>query len=338
MKAWKLVKPNDLQLISDQPVDPTPELNAKVKMDRILFTREDFCVLNGTLKTESGIVIGSCGVGVVSEVYDPQESRIERMDRVVIEPYIACRNCLFCKTHKYQMCVEKKQLGINSDGLMQDFVCLPQKCLAKIPDGVSSSNALMTAPISFALNIIDKINLEKGDHVAVFGGGKLGVILSCLITYYQAVPIFVESDAALKNIALDKNVFYTFDATKTVTNEIFNATGGRMCEKVVYFAESDLPISVAIEACGQNSVFCVGGLFNKKTEFSVPSVQKKNLTVCGVDNPYGNFPSALNILAKNIIKADDFVCQEVSFADVDKTLPAVEEMQTVDQNIIVKCE
>ena len=67
-------------------------------------------------------------------------------------------------------------------------------------------------------------------------------------------------------------------------------------------------------------------------------ILEKNLTVNAVDNSYGNFLSALNILTKGVIKADDFIREEVNFADVDKTLPDITEEQTLRKNIVVKCE
>ena len=67
-------------------------------------------------------------------------------------------------------------------------------------------------------------------------------------------------------------------------------------------------------------------------------ILEKNLTVNAVDNGYGNFLCALNILIKGVIKADDFIREDVNFADVDKTLPDITEEQTLRKNIVVKCE
>ena len=41
-------------------------------------------------------------------------------------------------------------------------------------------------------------------------------------------------------------------------------------------------------------------------------------------------------LAKNIVKADDFESEQLSFANIDETLPNIEEEKFTKQNIIVK--
>ncbi len=189
-----------------------------------------------------------------------------------------------------------------------------------------------------ALNIIDKINLEKGDHVAIFGGGKLGIVLACLINYYQAVPIFVISNPKMQQIALQKNIFYTFNDDEKANEEIFAATGGRLCEKVVYLCDAAINVEKAIDACGINAIFCVGGWLNTKCNLNLQYIQDKNITVNSVDNCYGNFPSALNLLTNGLIKVDDFDYEELSFNDLDKTIPQVKEDQPLYQNIIITFE
>ncbi len=338
MKSWKLIKPNSLKFFNEEPSELNEIKNVKVKMDKVLIAHNDILLYNNLAAALPDMILGSIGVGVVSEVLNSEEARFSRMDRVVIEPYLACGNCRFCKEAEYLMCTKKQQLGVNADGLLQDFISLPQKCLYGVPEALSSTNALLAPIVSMALNIIDKINLEKGDHVAIFGGGKLGIVLACIINYYQAVPIFVTSNADMQQISTQKNIFYTFSDNEKTNEEIFAATGGRLCEKVVYLCDGSNNIEKSIDACGINAIFCVGGSINTKCNLNLQFIQDKNITVNSVDNCYGNFPSALNLLTNGLIKAEDFACEELSFADLDKTIKNINEEQPLYQNIIINFE
>ena len=44
------------------------------------------------------------------------------------------------------------------------------------------------------------MRLEKGEHIAIFSGSKLGVILAQLASYYQAIPVLVDEDGDGRNI------------------------------------------------------------------------------------------------------------------------------------------
>ncbi len=144
MKSWKLIKPNTLQFFTEEPSELDASKNIKVKMDKVLIAHNDILLFNNKSAALPDMVLGSIGVGVVSEVLNAEKARFSRMDRVVIEPYLACGNCRFCKDEEYLMCTKKQQLGINADGLLQDFISLPQKCLFGLPETLSSTNALLT--------------------------------------------------------------------------------------------------------------------------------------------------------------------------------------------------
>ena len=315
------------------------EINdVKVKINKLMFSATD-CFIKDNATPDKQLIPCNMAIGTVSEVFNSSSSRFSRMERVVIEPFIPCNDCRFCKRSQHTDCIAKQSLGINSDGLLRDFISLPHSCLYSVPEVVTANDAILTPALSLALNILDKIALEKGEHLAVFGGGIMGVILACLANYYQAMPIFVESDEEIIKTALGKNVFYTFNNQKEdVTQKVFSITGGRKCEKVVYLSDGKLPVSLALENCAQNGIFCVYSIHHQDLHLPMSYVVQNNLTINSVENCFGNFPTALNLLTKNIVKFDDFASKELPFASLDQTLPEVTEGQTLRENVIIKCE
>lgn len=337
MKAWKLVDKNKFELVSRDISEMDAQNDVKIKMNRVMLTSND-CYLVANPE-DNQIVLGSVGIGIVSEVLDSSDSRFSRMERVVIEPYIPCNDCRYCKQSKYTDCINKQNLGVDSDGLLKDFICLPHSCLYTIPEIVSPNDAILVPMISLALNLIDKIQLEKGEHVAIFGGGILGVIVACLVNYYQAMPVFIAKDEHTVDIAKSKNIFYTFNNQKDdVRQNIFSLTGGRKCEKVIYLAEGSIPISLALESCGTNAILSFYSNCRKDLSMSITHIVKNNITVNAVENCYGNFPSAINLLTKNIISASDFDSEQIPFATLDKALPKIKREDMLKCNYIVKFE
>ena len=338
MKAWKLIDKNQFELISRDLSEMDDQHDVKIKMNRVLITPMD-CSLTADPKGNQ-IILGNTGIGIVSEVLESGNSRFGRMERVVIEPFIACHDCNFCKHSKEHNCTNKDNLGINADGLLRDFICLPHNSLYSIPDVINTNDAILIPQISLALNLLDKIELEKGEHVAILGGGILGVIVACLLNYYQAMPVLVETNADILKTANQKNIFYTFnydnENQEEVYQKIFSLTGGRKCEKVIYLSDESIPISLALNCCSTNGIFSVYNTHLHNLNLPLDYVIKNNLTVNTVENCYGNFPTAINLLTKDVLKASDFNSQQLSFDDLDQTLPKLTTQQVINCNHIVK--
>jgi len=338
MKAWKLIKKNQFELISRELSEMDEKHDVKIKMNRVMITPMDCTLMSNPNGNQ--LILGNIGIGIVSEVLESCNSRLERMERVVIEPFIACQDCNFCKHSKEQNCTNKSNLGINTDGLLRDFICLPHNCLYSIPDVINTNDAILIPHISLALNLLDKIELKKGEHVAIFGGGILGVIVACLVNYYQAMPVLVETNTDILKTANQKNIFYTFDYDKDkeeeVAQKIFSLTGGRKCEKVIYLSNESIPVSLALNSCSPNGIFSVYNTYLAQLNLPLDYVIKNNLTVNTVENCYGNFPTAINLLTKDVLKASDFNSQQLSFGDLDQTLPKLTTEQTILCNHIVK--
>ena len=64
----------------------------------------------------------------------------------------------------------------------------------RIPDQMPYTTAIFSEYVSMALNIIDKLNLKAGDHVAIMGASKLGYVLAQLVTYYQGIAIAIDEN------------------------------------------------------------------------------------------------------------------------------------------------
>ena len=338
MKAWKLIDKNQFELISRELSEMDDQHDVKIKMNRVMITPMDCSLIANPQGNQ--LILGNTGMGIVSEVLESGNCRFERMERVVIEPFIACHDCNNCKHSKEQNCNSKSNLGINADGLLRDFICLPHNSLYSIPDVIHTNDAILIPQISLALNLLDKIELEKGEHVAIFGGGILGVIVACLVNYYQAMPVFVESNANILKTANQKNIFYNFEYDKEnqeeVYQKIFSLTGGRKCEKVIYLSDESIPMSLALNSCSANGIFSVYNTHLTNLNLPLDYIIKNNLTVNTVENCYGNFPTAINLLTKDVLKASDFDSLQLTFDELNETLPKLTTQQVINCNHIVK--
>ena len=80
-------------------------------------------------------------------------------------------------------------------------------------------------------------------------------------------------------------------------------------------------------------------LENETVNFNLCDVLEKQLSVIGVKNGYGEFYSAINLLANRAIKTDGLVDVEIEFEDVPRKFQELAEVETriPYQKVVVKC-
>ena len=324
MKAWTLVGPKQLNLVTHEPSVLTEDHNVKVKMEQVLFATTEYSLYESGVGKKSPLVLGRNGVGVVSETYD-NKAMLSKMDRVVIEPYVACNTCTNCKEQHYHECEAMEELGVNANGLLQDFVDLPSSILHRLPDALSNERALFVPTVATCLNVVDALQITPGMHVAVFASTKAGLIVAQLLSHYQALPVLISDNNEIIQLAKSLNVYYTINTNDCddVAREVQVITGTRMCKNVVYFADSSFNMREVYSVASFNAHVCLVGYGSKESKISVSQIANKHLTIFGVYNGCGKFPNAINLLVTDSINVDFMVGEKIAFDNLENRLSRV---------------
>lgn len=120
-------------------------------------------------------------------------SRFRPGDLVVGEINCGCGSCALCRTGDARHCPERTVLGIlNRPGAMAEYLYLPESNLHRVPDSVSPEEAVFTEPLAAACRIIEQNILpDAGAEIAVFGDGKLGLLVALTLDHFgYAVSLF----------------------------------------------------------------------------------------------------------------------------------------------------
>lgn len=334
MQAWRITGPERIERYEAKSGEVSSPSLVRVKI-------EQFAVSSRDIKTyESGngapIIPGRHGAGVVSEAH-ADDGFFEKSDRVVIDPYISCGECIDCKTGHPEKCRKKHILGVDVDGLQTDFITLPSECVHKIPQNVPFESAVFTEYVAMAINAIDKIDVQKGDHIAVLAANKIGNIMAQLIAYYQAIPIVIDESDEMLALAAEAGIPYTLNCGKTdVREEIISMTGGRLCEKVIYLTNKPGQIDVGLSVCSPNGIICAVGCEQASVTADFSLICRKQLSVCTIDSGSGAFPSAINLLATKAVKTHGLIERTVGFEAVPSVYENRGEINFNAKSVLVK--
>src|SRR5579863_1053847 len=129
---------------------------------------------------------GTPGHEFVGEVVE-SEDRDWLGRRVVGEINLACGQCDWCRRDLGRHCPRRTVLGIvKHPGAFREFLTLPRNNLHRIPKGISDEQAVFVEPLAAACEILDQVRVPRGARVAVLGDGKLGLLISQVLSAHGA--------------------------------------------------------------------------------------------------------------------------------------------------------
>ncbi|WP_344856140.1 alcohol dehydrogenase catalytic domain-containing protein [Amycolatopsis ultiminotia] len=95
-----------------------------------------------------------------------------------VEPTVYCGECDQCRAGHVQRCSapEHGTLGMFRDGGICDAVTVSENMLVQLPPGLDVRDACLVEPTSVAVHGVRSASLEKGERVAIVGGGSIGLL------------------------------------------------------------------------------------------------------------------------------------------------------------------
>lgn len=324
MKIWQITQPGSFTLTESK--EALSEGCVKVKLERCAISSLDMDYFTGAEPASYPFVPVRLGAGIVSENPDVNGAA-QRGRRVVIEPYL--------KTADGKMLT----MGKNTDGLLRDFVSVPSQNVHILPDHVSDDEAVLTDLVAIALKALDKLKLEKGEHLAIIGASAIGIIMAELAIYYQAVPILIDARQDMLDIAAESGVYYTVNTSQVDASKKINGiTGGRLCEAAAYITTASDKAQKTLDfSCNEGRVAFVGaGNVQNVLTVSLNSIAVKGLTLTGVNSGDGFTSRAINMLANKAVNAKPLITRTIGFDEIPSFMKQMAENPLMNIIINVK--
>lgn len=100
-------------------------------------------------------------------------------DRVVVRPKIMCGRCAECREGDPELCEHVRVYGCRGDqppGGFAEYVKVETRHLRRIGAEATFAQATMADPLAVAIHAIDLAPDVRGERVAVFGAGVIGLL------------------------------------------------------------------------------------------------------------------------------------------------------------------
>ncbi|WP_126429143.1 galactitol-1-phosphate 5-dehydrogenase [Brevibacillus marinus] len=173
MKALKLYEPGDLRVETVEiPSIASNEVLIEVKAVGVCGSDIPRALYKGAYR--KGLTLGHEFSGVVAQC-GSEVTGWQVGDRVTVAPLIPCKQCAYCQAGHYSLCNDYDYYGSRSDGAMANYIKVAPGNLLRLPDNVSFEAGAMVDPAANAIHGLWTGSLRKGDRVAVFGLGAIGM-------------------------------------------------------------------------------------------------------------------------------------------------------------------
>ncbi len=176
MKAARIVEPFETEVVDlDEPLIGTDDLLIRVKAAGICGT--DIHILKGEYAlARFPMVPGHEFSGEVVALGE-NVTRFKPGDRVTADPNIPCNHCENCQRNEPNQCQNLQAIGVTRDGAFAEYVSVPEAVTFPIGE-MPYQDAALIEPLACVVWGLQRVQLEAGDRVLIFGAGPMGALLA----------------------------------------------------------------------------------------------------------------------------------------------------------------
>ena len=266
---------------------------------------------------QAPVVMGHEFSGQVVEVGEGV-TRLQKGDRVVVEPIFNCGQCTACRQGKYNLCDKMGFLGLaGGGGGFSEYVAADEHIVHKIPDTVSYEQGALVEPSAVALYAVRQSKLKVGDKAVVFGAGPIGLLVIEALKASGASEIYaveLSAERSAKAIELGAQVINPKE-TPDVVEEIHRLTDGGAD---VVFEVTGVPpvLEQALEAVRIGGELMIVSIFEKEAPIQPNKIVMQERSISGIIGYRDVFPAVISLMEKGYFPADKLVTKRIKLDDV----------------------
>ncbi len=226
------------------------------------------------------VVLGHEFCGVIAET----GSRVKAWkpgDRVVSETAaVIDLNNPMSRVGLYNLDPNRKGFGYGVNGAMTRYVCVPARCLHKIPDTLPFNEACLTEPCCVAYAaVVEHSHLKPGDRVIILGPGTIGLLCAVMarLCGAEVAVVGLEHDANRLKIAKQYGCTGIIGDASSWANE----RDGLGADCVVDAAGTSVTLQIAIRLVRPNGQITKVGWGPQPLNYNLDSMVQKGIRIQG---------------------------------------------------------
>jgi 2-desacetyl-2-hydroxyethyl bacteriochlorophyllide A dehydrogenase len=321
MKSVVCIEPGKIAL-EERPEPSLASGMVKVHIRRIGVCGTDYHIFKGLHPfLEYPRVMGHELSGEIAEV--EEGSRFAIGDKVIVNPYVPCGECIACRKQKPNCCTDISVFGVHADGGMCEFLNVPGSQLYSA-GSLSLTQAAMVEFLAIGAHGVRRSELGRGDRVLVVGAGPigLGAAMFASIAGAQVIMLDVSSDRLKTAESLIVGV-KGFVAGGEVESELQAFTEGDLFDVVMDATgnKKAMESSIGYVAHGGSCVFI--SVVKEDISFADPLFHSREMRLIGSRNATReDFEHVVDCIEKGLIPTDKLNTHSAQLSELPEKIPA----------------
>jgi len=225
---------------------------------------------------------------------------------VVSDILQACGACEDCARGYRNLCSALTEPGISVDGAYAQYILVKAKQLYLLPAALPPERACMVEPLSVVLYAMQRLRLEGGERILIFGGGAIGQLLAQVVRLAGASRVvLVDHHDERLEVARRLGADVVVNPKKNNLKEFLSDHQELKPELVFEASGSAWAFRECLEIVRPGGRVGVIGYAGRDKIAIEPAVfMRKLLQLRGVLSPTGSWDRAIDLLANQSVRVD----------------------------------
>ncbi|MGU3575229.1 zinc-dependent alcohol dehydrogenase [Brucellaceae bacterium C25G] len=253
---------------------------------------------------------------------------------VVIRPLKPCNHCPACADGLSHICHNLKFLGLDTDGALQEFWCVPAYAVHELPEGIALDHAALAEPVAVAAHDVRRARVKAGEFVLVIGGGPIGLLIAMVARHTGASVLISEVNPMRLAIAQELGFAVVNPRETNVTENVMAATGKKGADVVFEVSGTTAGVDLMTDVAASRGRICMVAIHTTKPQVDLFRFFWRELEMVGarVYEPQ-DFEHAIQLIATGVIDAERMITDVrdldqvgAAFADLDGNAQAMKSL------------
>lgn len=254
--------------------------------------------------------------------------------RVVVETYVGCGECGFCKTGRKHLC-SAGEIGYPPyAGGEAQYVVVPEGCVRFLKDNISYDEGAILEAVACPFGAVVNAGLSQGQTVLVLGAGVAGLsfIQSALALGAKQVLCAVRNDAKARLVRKFGGTVIDL-RSQDLQETVMAATGGMGADLTIDAAGTSVTVKQCFENVKSGGKVMLYGIPAKGTvaELPVQDCILRGITVSGYTGNEKTWDQLIDLVSEGKINVKDMVTKTLPLSQIRE---AVELLESGDKSII----
>jgi len=277
MKALVCLEPGKLTLVERSDPEPAPG-EALLRIRRVGICGTDYHIYEGNHPfLQYPRVMGHELSAEVVEA--PNASPLRAGELVVVNPYIACGQCVACRKGRPNCCMRIAVLGVHCDGGMAEYLSVPERNL--YPAGNLDADAAATVEfLAIGAHGVSRAGDIAGTRVLVIGAGPIGVGAALFAALDDGdVTVMDRDPGRLAQAARVTGVGKTIVADDAAAEAVAEATAGDGFDVVIDATGNRNSIEAGFGYVAHTGHYVLLSVIRDNVAFSDPEFHRREMTL-----------------------------------------------------------